>query len=163
MPYGYKKLDKDTTVIDEEKAPLVKRAFELYATGLSLSAVRDKLKEENYFYLPSTPIIGKAQLHSMLKNINYTGVLKFKDEIYAGKHEAIISKELFEKAQISAKKIQKPLYRNELDFSFSNLMKCANVDALSLLKLKKVNTSTTIAQVEKVNVPKRVFMSTNKT
>lgn len=35
VPYGYKKLkDKKTTIIDEEKAPFVRRAFELYASGM---------------------------------------------------------------------------------------------------------------------------------
>ena len=50
VPYGYKKLDPRTTVIDEEKAPFVRRAFELYATGISLERVKEQLHEEGFIY-----------------------------------------------------------------------------------------------------------------
>ena len=50
VPYGYKKLDPRTTVIDEEKAPFVRRAFELYASGLSLEKVRWQLRDEGFVY-----------------------------------------------------------------------------------------------------------------
>ncbi len=45
VPYGYKKLDPRTSVIDEEKAPFVRRAFELYAQGdLSLDKPKDRIR-----------------------------------------------------------------------------------------------------------------------
>lgn len=74
VPYGYKKLgDKKTTVIDESKAPFVRRAFELYASGMSLERVRDTLAEENYIYQPAHPKISKGQLGKMLQNVCYIG------------------------------------------------------------------------------------------
>ena len=45
VPYGYKKLDPRTTIIDEEKAPFVRRAFALYATGISLEKVKEQLQQ----------------------------------------------------------------------------------------------------------------------
>ena len=137
VPYGYKKLDKNTTVIDEEKAPFVRRAFELYATGLSLEAVRQKLFEENYVYLPSTKIISKAQLGHILKNISYTGVLKFKDKLYEGKHEAIINEKIFNAAQASFKKDNKPLYRDDHNFAFASMMTCAKCGCTITAEIKK--------------------------
>lgn len=124
VPYGYKKLDKNTTVIDEEKAPFVRRAFELYAEYLSLDKVRWQLRDEGYIYQPSNKVVSKGQLGKMLKNVNYLGVLKFRDVIYEGKHPSIISQELFDKAQKSAKKDNKPLYKNH-DYALAGMIKCA--------------------------------------
>lgn len=124
VPYGYKKLDKNTTVIDEEKAPFVRRAFELYASGLSLEKVRWQLRDEGFVYQPSNKVISHGQLGKLLKNVSYIGGLYFRGTIYAGKHEAIISDELFEKAQISAQKDNKPLYKNH-DYALAGMIKCA--------------------------------------
>ena len=124
VPYGYKKLDKKTTVIDEEKAPFVRRAFELYAEGLSLEAVRWKLKEEGFIYQPSNKVISHGQLGKMLHNMGYNGIIYFRGQLYKGKHEPIISDELFEMAQKSSKKDNKPLVRNERSHAFLGLIKC---------------------------------------
>ena len=48
-PYGYVKSDteKKTPVVDEEAAAVVKRIFEMRASGLSPHKIADKLNEEN--------------------------------------------------------------------------------------------------------------------
>lgn len=138
VPYGYKKLDPRTSVIDEEKASFVRRAFDLYSQGdLSLEKVRTILFDEKYIYTPSSPKISKGQLEQILKNINYTGVLKFQDEIYAGRHEAIISEKLFDDVQRAFKKDNKPLYRNDHDFAFAGLLKCAECGCAITAEIKK--------------------------
>ncbi|MCD8378386.1 MAG: recombinase family protein [Candidatus Gastranaerophilales bacterium] len=137
VPYGYKKLDKNTTVIDEEKAPFVRRAFELYASGMSLEKVRWQLKNEGFIYQPSNKVISHGQLGKLLKNISYIGELNFRGVIYKGKHEPIISDELFEQAQISAQKDNKPLYRDEHSFAFAGLMTCAKCGCSITAEIKK--------------------------
>ncbi len=138
VPYGYKKSDPKTTLIDEEKAPFVRRAFDLYSQGdLSLDKVRQILLDEKYIYIPSSPKVSKGQLEQILKNINYTGVLKFKDEIYAGRHEAIISEKLFDDVQRAFKKDNKPLYRNDHDFAFAGLLKCGECGCAITAEIKK--------------------------
>ena len=125
VPYGYKKLgDKKTTIIDKEKAPFVRRAFELYASGMSLEKVRDTLAEEKYVYQPAHPKISKGQLGKMLQNVCYIGGLKHAGIIYEGKHPHIVSQELFDKAQLSFRKDNKPLKRNERSHAFLGLIKC---------------------------------------
>lgn len=138
VPYGYKKLDKNTTVPHEEKSKFVKRAFELYSQGdLSLKTVSDILYKEKYIYLPSMEKISTAQLDQILKNRAYTGVIPFKGNIYKGKHEAIISESLFEKAQRAFKKDNKPLYRKNHDFMFSGMMKCGECGSTITAEIKK--------------------------
>lgn len=139
VPYGYKKLDKKTTVIDEEKAPFVRRAFELYAEGLSLEAVRWKLKEEGFIYQPSNKVISHGQLGKMLHNMGYNGIIYFRGQLYKGKHEPIISDELFEMAQKSSKKDNKPLVRNERSHAFLGLIKCGKCGCAVTIEPPKRN------------------------
>lgn len=137
VPYGYKKLDPRTTVIDEEKAPFVRRAFELYATGISLERVKEQLYEEGFIYQSVHKKISKGQLGKMLQNINYLGVLKFRDVIYAGQHPPIISQELFDKAQLSFRKDNKPLYRDDHNFALAGMMTCAKCGCAITAEIKK--------------------------
>ena len=74
----YSKCNNKTTIIDEDKARFVIRAFELYASGLSLEKVRIQLREEGFIYQSSSAMISKGHLAKMLQNVNYLGVLKFK-------------------------------------------------------------------------------------
>lgn len=137
VPYGYKKLDPRTTVIDEEKAPFVSRAFELYATGISLERVKEQLFEEGFLYQPAHKKISKGQLGKMLQNINYLGVLKFRDVVYDGQHPPMISQELFDKAQLSFRKDNKPLYRDEHNFALAGFMTCAKCGCAITAEIKK--------------------------
>lgn len=137
VPYGYKKLNPRTTVIDEEKAPFVRRAFELYSTGLSLDKVKEQLYEEGFIYQRANKKISKGQLAKLLQNINYIGVLKFKDTVYTGQHPPIISEELFNKAQVSFRKDNKPLYRDSHDFAFAGMMTCAKCGCAITAEIKK--------------------------
>jgi len=53
-PYGYKKADKKASIIDENTAQFVKRAYELYAIGhLSLKRVAKQLYDEGFIYKES--------------------------------------------------------------------------------------------------------------
>ena len=137
VPYGYKKLDKNTTVEDEEKAPFVRRAFELYATGISLEKVRDQLYNEGFIYQPAHHKISKGQLGKLLQNVSYVGVLKFRDAFYAGMHPPLVSQELFDKAQLSFRKDNKPLYRDNHDFAFAGMMTCKKCGCAITAEIKK--------------------------
>ena len=138
VPYGYKKSDPRTTLIDEEKASFVRRAFELYSQGdLSLEKVRNILFEEKYVYRPNSPKISKAHLEHILKNVNYTGVLEFQDEIYEGRHEAIVSEKLFNEVQKAFKKDNKPLYRNDHNFAFAGMLQCGECGCNITAEIKK--------------------------
>lgn len=136
-PYGYKKIDKNISVIDIETAPFVKQAFTLYAQGLSLDVVRDRLKDEGYIYRKNCEKIDRSQLHKMLKNYGYLGYVTHKGEISPGKHTPIISEELFFKVQKQFKKDGKPDKRLNHAFAFSGLLKCAECGSTITSEIKK--------------------------
>ena len=88
-----------TIVVDKDRAPLIKKAFELYATGdYTLARLRDTINacgltgKENKLMNP-----GKYQY--ILMNPIYYGLIRYKDEAYEGIHEPIITKKLFDKCQ----------------------------------------------------------------
>lgn len=84
-PYGYKRLDNKTVVINPETAPFVKRAFELYAQGdVSLRHVGQQLYDEGFLYRPSKPKISKSGIESILRNMFYKGSFEFRGKIYSG-------------------------------------------------------------------------------
>lgn len=139
VPYGYKKINKKDTVIDEEKAPFVRRAFELYAGGMSLEAVRWKLKEEGFVYQTSNKVISHGQLGKMLHNKGYIGIILHNGKYYIGKHEPLISNELFDMAQKSSKKDNKPLTRNERSHAFLGLIKCGKCGCAVTIEPPKRN------------------------
>ncbi len=99
-PIGYKNnpLDK-TIVIDEARGKYIKRAFELYATGShSLKDVADILYKEG-FRSRGGHKYNKSKIHRILQNPIYYGVMFVHGKYYPGKHETIISKDLFDKVQ----------------------------------------------------------------
>jgi len=137
-PYGYKKADKKFSLIDENTAPFMKKTFELYSEGdKSLETVCEILHQEGFIYKETKTKIGKAQLEHLLKNIFYTGSFKYNGKIFSGLHEPLISKELFQKVQEAFKKDNKPLYRNEHEFIFANLLKCGSCGCSIVAELKK--------------------------
>lgn len=101
-PLGYKTIGEKghiTHAIDEEKAPFIKKAFELYSTGnYSVKALAEKMYKEGLRNV-SGKKFGKSRIHATLSNPFYCGKLPWKGDVFEGKQEAIISKELFEMVQ----------------------------------------------------------------
>ena len=107
-PLGYLN-DKNTRTIlpDKDRAVFIRKTFELYASGdyplaevrrimngVGLKGRHTALSTSNYQY--------------MLKNPVYYGVIRYKGEIYEGKHEPIITKALFDHCQTVMKRKSKP-------------------------------------------------------
>ena len=94
--------------IDPERAPLVKWAFEAYADGdWTLRRLLAELSEQGLTRRPGphAPVkpIGMSALHKILTNTYYTGVVTYQGVIYPGKHEPLVSRQLFERVQSALK------------------------------------------------------------
>lgn len=94
----------NTIEIDPERAPLVALAFETYATGeYSIAQLTTHMQEQGLTMRPSPSRperpLNKSSLASMLRNPYYTGVMRYKGKLYVGRHQAIVSKEVFLKVQ----------------------------------------------------------------
>jgi len=121
VPYGYKKENKKL-VINPKEAETVKLIYETYTTTGSLFQVYEKLKQEE-IKDRQRKIFSKGAIHYILRNIVYTGKLKYGGSIYQGIHKPIISEDLFNIAQqIHKEKIRKlRLYK---DYLFGGLVVC---------------------------------------
>ena len=111
-PIGYKNVrsvdDKGrearTVDIDPERAPLIRLAFEEYATGqwtvadLAEHLAACGLNTRSTPRIPSQPITLKT-LHKVLVNPYYKGVVTYKGVEYPGSHEPLVSTETWEKVQ----------------------------------------------------------------
>lgn len=121
-PYGYRRGKEKQLEINEHEGLFIYKAFEYYASGKhSLRKLVEKLYEEGYYYSVKKPKIHRATLEGMLKNPMYTGVLMYCGGIHIGKHPAIITQELFEKAQESFSLDNKSKHRKHFDFAYAGL------------------------------------------
>jgi len=87
--------------IDPEKGPLVKKTFELYGSGQwSIPTLVEELARRGLKNRVGGPV-SRAGLHTLLRNPFYTGVIRIRasGETYEGNHEALISKNLFDRVQ----------------------------------------------------------------
>ena len=126
-PVGYLNNPKTRMIdIDKNKMPKVKKLFELYATGEhNLKSLADWCKENNLKGNLNKEI-SPSNIHRILQNIFYIGLMKYKGEIFEGKHTPLILKEFFDKVQEILRRRGKPQKQKKHNFVFLGLMKCAS-------------------------------------
>jgi DNA invertase Pin-like site-specific DNA recombinase len=117
-PLGYRTIGEKghkTHVIDVEKAPFIRKMFELYSTGnYSTTALADVMFKEG-LRTRSNGRLGKSMLYNLLSDPFYCGKMRWKEEIKQGNHEPIITKELFDAVQKKLnRKFKSPLYTKHL-------------------------------------------------
>jgi site-specific DNA recombinase len=91
------------SILDEERAPFVKVAYELYSTRKwSLEALQDELTERGLRTrggrFPAGPV-SVSKLAEMLRDPYYAGYVRYKGDIFNGRHEPLISEALFDQVQ----------------------------------------------------------------
>jgi site-specific DNA recombinase len=112
--------------IDPKTAPYIRKLFELYASGnYSLRGLRKKCMEDRFYIKPSEPIISVSSLERILKNEFYTGVFYWKGNRYEGKHEALVSDDLFKQVQEQFSSYNRPK-EVKREFVYGGLLTCAN-------------------------------------
>lgn len=105
IPIGYDyDSENKTLIINKYEAQIVKRCFELYASGAAASHISDVLMEEfptGTKYNKKNKRIPVTTIRRILENETYLGKVKYKDNVFIGAHEALVSEELFQKVQQS--------------------------------------------------------------
>ncbi len=137
-PLGYCNVidanEQRTVIPDPERAPLIKTAFEMFATGLHTK--QEVLRRVNGMGLRARDrkAVSIQTLDRTLKNPFYAGILqvqgkKVKDwhQEQTASFEAIISRETFDRVQaiLSGRKVTvTPRQRNHQDFPLRHFVRC---------------------------------------
>lgn len=98
IPIGYEYED-GKLIVNPYEAEQVRKIYEWYLAGASLKGITDRLQDEGYTHKYSS-YNSWSSVRNILGNETYTGTLHFGDIVVEGAHEAIISKEQFNAAQI---------------------------------------------------------------
>lgn len=111
-PIGYRNIgvrddfgrEVRTVELDEERAPLVRWAFQRFASGdWSTSQLHHELVARGLTTAPSprrpSRPIGKSSVHRMLTNPYYKGCVRYQGVTYAGVHEALVPNEVWDQVQ----------------------------------------------------------------
>ena len=107
-PFGYLNAQGEKSIIiDKERAPLLKYAFERYAQGgISFKELNNELYNKGLRTKGGHKLTVSA-LHHKLQNPFYCGEMIRNGESFQGKHEIIVSRELFDLVQSVRKGINK--------------------------------------------------------
>ena len=111
-PIGYlnvRKTDENgrevrTVEVDPDRAPLIRFAFEHYATGeTSVTGLLRDLTARGLLTVPTpkrpSKPLGKNTLYKLLTNPYYAGVIRYKGALHPGAHEPLIDPALFDQVQ----------------------------------------------------------------
>lgn len=128
-PLGYKSVDalgskRKIQILDVNKASYVKRCFELMSTGdYSLETLTVKMNKEGMTNNKNHKMV-RSGMHEVLRNPYYYGAFKWTGKIYEnGKHEPLISRELFEIVQNTLMRKPDAKYRKHF-YMLKGLVRC---------------------------------------
>ena len=130
IPFGYD-YSKETGIlsVNPTQALIVNRIFTEYLNGKPVAKIIRDLNAEGH--VGRKKPWGETITKYLLKNETYLGKVKYKDKVYEGQHEPIITQELFDLVQLEVEKRQISAlekYNNPRPFRakymLSGLMKC---------------------------------------
>ena len=124
--------------IDPEQAPLVVKAFELYATGeYTVSTLTLEMAALGLRNRRGKPL-SRSKTAALLHNKLYAGVVVFNGVEYPGAHEPLVSKERFERVQqVFASHDREKVRESKHPHFLRGVMACASCgSALSSLTAK---------------------------
>jgi site-specific DNA recombinase len=136
-PIGYLNNRETRTIyVDKHKAPEIRRLFEHYATfkpsfkAMSKFATAIGLQSKR-----GTPLSPEV-IRAILRNPIYIGDIRWKGEYFAGKHEPIVSRELFQAVQdrFGGTNVARPRRHN---FAFRGFLHCGNCGCLVTAERQK--------------------------
>lgn len=96
--------DIRSVIVDAERAPLIRLAFDLYATGdWTLRRITAHLEEQGLRSrgtrrYPSRPL-SMSSVHNLLRNSYYIGIVSWDGRRFPGKHEPLIDQDTFDRVQ----------------------------------------------------------------
>jgi site-specific DNA recombinase len=142
-PLGYLNVlgsdGKKAIAPDPKVAPIVTHLFGWYATGtLSLREAAERARSAGLVYRRTGKPVPTSTVHAILRNRIYTGDFEWKGHHYRGKHQPLVTRELWQRVQgvLDARNASK-LRRGKRDFAFSGLINCGHCGCALVGELKK--------------------------
>lgn len=123
IPLGYKSVDRKLEM-DPQAAPWVRYIFDEYIKTGSLMQIVRVLNEMFPLEKYNMSLFNYERLRTMIKNPIYKGYLPYKNEIYKGRHEAIISEETWQQANELLKTRFSSYPKKDSQFLLKGLFKC---------------------------------------
>ncbi len=145
-PIGYLHIKggrgKGKIIVDTERAPLVKKLFEKYATGTyTIPQMLKKTKEWGLTnYRGNQGYLCRSHVHAILCNPFYYGVMYYKkgNKHYPHVYEPIITRELFDKCTSVRKGWnKKPFKWGGIDYMLRGLITCATTGKVVSCETKR--------------------------
>ena len=129
VPYGYRLDPEKGLVVHEEEALIVRKMFKMYTFGQEgVHTICHKLNEAGYRKRSGKKWDKRIILH-MIKNPLYVGKLRWREVIYDGNHDPIVSEVLFERAKDIMRKRVEDLngrrFHNGDERLLAGIAKCA--------------------------------------
>jgi site-specific DNA recombinase len=129
-------------IVDRERAPIVKEAFERYATGKETQeTIRMFLASHNIRSKTGKPI-GNTTVSHLLTNPIFYGHFCYRGEVHEGVHEPLITKALFDEVQavIAERWRYSPTNRKIVPKAFLGLLHCAECGSSITAEIQKGHT-----------------------
>ena len=136
VPLGYDAKEKEL-IINEKEAKIVGHIFERYVELKSMAELARELNSQGY--RTKSDIFKKATVRRIITNPIYMGKIRHYEKEYEGKHDAIIEKEKWQKAQelIKNQPYRKAKYEEAL---LKGIIRCKSCDVnMTLTYSKKEN------------------------
>ncbi|HBE89670.1 MAG TPA: hypothetical protein DDW41_00475, partial [Candidatus Andersenbacteria bacterium] len=126
-PIGYINNPRTRNIqLDPEKAPLVRKAFELYVTGdHTLYSLRQALADIGLCSV-SGKLLPVSGVQHLLQNPVYYGMMRVKGDLYSGCFEPIVRKDLFDEVQRVMAGRAKKQHKRKHEYPFIGFMHCAS-------------------------------------
>ncbi|WP_334414633.1 recombinase family protein [Bradyrhizobium sp. AZCC 1588] len=143
-PLGYRNVTglngKKIIEPDPEFSGTITHLFGWYATGtLSLKQLAAEAQSAGLVYRRTGGPLPTSNLHAILRNRLYTGDFDWNGRRYVGRHQPLVSRELWERVQgvLDGRHASKSGRKTKRDFAFSGLIKCGHCGCALVGELKK--------------------------
>lgn len=123
VPLGYRAMNKKLAV-DRKRAEMIRRIFERFVLTGSLKRTTEFVLQNGFRHPLSGNFLSMTSIAYILRNPVYTGKIKWGKTLYDGRHERIISNELFQHAQaLTREKIRERRLHKQL--LLTGLLRCS--------------------------------------
>ncbi len=125
--YGYK-VENHKVIINQDQADVIKYIYEQYAQGEYVKDIITKLTAKGI--LNHNKPFARNTVYNILKNEKYSGIYRYKDEIFTNIYPQIVTQDIFNKVRAKIEKNQYGKRSTEVIYLLRNKVKVVIVASL---------------------------------